>query len=109
MTEEKVAPSWISSKYDNLSSIDSERLNRLASLSGKLDDKDLTDEFDAVEKCASSQSTYHYNASWDNETVSQIKDYATAVGLVSEKCVGIEAPTHIIQINNSNKTITLEY
>ena len=59
-------------------------------LAPALDDSSLTEEFDKVEKCATSGTNYAYNPEWDSEHVAQIREYAAVVGLKG-KMVAVKA------------------
>ena len=79
-SNEKLVPAWaVNNKFASLEAIDNDRLSKIATAT--ISENDLVEEMDLIEKCASSNSIYHYNSAWSKETVSQLKEYATVVGL----------------------------
>ena len=102
ISSENVVPTWAAKdNYDVLAGIDHSRLNRIASLHGELNDNDIVEEFELVEKCASSKTPYHYNLAWSQNSISQIKEYANISGLNMDNFVGVKTPKEIVKANSN--------
>ena len=100
MAEEKTTPDWVfnqkdTSNYFEKEAVSNTELNRLASLSNNISDDELVLERDRIEHCASSKSTYLYNAQWPNSIKSSLKEYATICGMDMSKFRAIE-PSKIV-------------
>lgn len=55
-----------------------------------VDETVLAFECDKIEKCASENKPYFYNKHWGQESVSQLKEYASVCGLSSENVIAAE-------------------
>ena len=42
-----------------------------------INEDSIVEERDRIEKCASGNKVYFYNSNWDNDSISQLKEYAT--------------------------------
>ena len=42
-----------------------------------INEDSIVEERDRIEKCASANKVYFYNSNWDNDSISQLKEYAT--------------------------------
>ncbi len=52
--------------------------DRIAGLPAALPEDAFTSELDTIEKCATSQTAYFYNASWDAEVTGRLQEFASA-------------------------------
>jgi len=99
VAEEKVAPSWAFGdtsldNYQEQEAINLERLN--ITPPQEVSEETLLTECQEIEKCASSNKTYHYNAAWTQSHVSHLKEYALACGMDTSKFKGVN-PEAVIQ------------
>jgi len=83
-------PAWIDENSEIKKLAEQMSPDDIARLSSK--EIDETQEFDLIEKCASSKAPYYYGASWDKELKSRVQEYAyindckaIAIDLNSEK------------------------
>lgn len=65
----------------SLSSFDgclsSEDVGQIKILPKSIDEDSMVEERDRIEKCASANRVYFYNSNWNNDSISQLKEYAT--------------------------------
>ena len=65
----------------SLSSLDgclsSEDVSQIKTLPKGINEHGLVEERDKIEKCASTNKLYFYNSNWDNDSIGQLKEYAT--------------------------------
>ena len=52
--------------------------DRIASLPATLTEDAFTSELDVIEKCASTNSSYFYNANWDQDITGRLQEFAAA-------------------------------
>jgi len=93
MADEQIAPSWAFEDVDKLAAsefingyITQEEIERVQSLPiDNLTEAQIVEQRDVIEKCAESQSLYHYNSEWPENIQSTLREYATVCGLEDSK------------------------
>lgn len=105
VAEEKHAPSWIFEKESNESNVSKYALSK--NEVDRIIVEDITDdkivsEREQIEKCASNGSAYHYNSSWNKNTISQLKEYAILCGLGGDKFIAVD-PSNLQNIKDINR------
>lgn len=99
--EEKIVPSWsVNNKYASLETVDAARLSKIAT--SNISENDLIEEMDLIEKCATSNSSYHYNSSWGSSVIDQLREFASVVGL--KDFISVDIPSSIVT-SSSNQMI----
>jgi len=64
----------LSSLKGCLSSAD---IGQIKTLTKSIDENNIVEERDKIEKCASANQVYFYNSDWDKDAIGQLKEYAT--------------------------------
>ena len=111
VSDEKLAPSWaFASKsldtYEQEAAAikkDVDRINVVAA--DKVDEATLAKECEAIEICAKSNKTYHYNSNWSENDVNHLKEYASAVGLKKEQVKGIDPTPLVNEMKEMEKNV----
>jgi len=90
MSEEKMAPEWIfqnkqASRHIDKETVSTEEMKRLASLPSNVSDKNVVEEKDRIEACATNKKPYHYSAQWPDSIKSELKEYAMVCGMDMSK------------------------
>jgi hypothetical protein len=57
--------------------LSSDDIGQIKLLSKNINEDGIVEERDKIEKCASSNKTYYYNSNWNEESIEQLKEYAT--------------------------------
>jgi hypothetical protein len=57
--------------------LSSEDIGQIKILPKNIDEDSIIEERDNIEKCASSNKVYYYNSNWANDSIAQLKEYAT--------------------------------
>tara|TARA_R110000824_G_scaffold148242_3_gene317844 strand:+ start:26743 stop:27741 length:999 start_codon:yes stop_codon:yes gene_type:complete len=90
VAEENMAPSWTySDSFDKFEKSEA-NINVAVNASEVVDESVLTDECDKISRCAANGETYYYNNTWDNSSVSHLKEYALACGMDLEKFKSVD-------------------
>lgn len=96
VSEELIAPEWVDSDKMEKSVTPPENellevdLVRVASMKKEMGTNDIVEEKEHIEKCAESNSFYHYNKNWTEDVVSELREYASACGMDLSKFLSIE-------------------
>jgi len=114
MAQEKSAPSWAFENVDELASSDfssqyisQEEIERIQSLpSDDLDDGQIIEQREEIEKCANSKSVYHYRSSWTDKVKSSLREYACVCGLEDSKFKPVDQ--RLIEAKISQETVIPE-
>jgi hypothetical protein len=91
VANEKSVPDWFASIESTLSSSqdNAELISENLSLEANVTEETLLNECEKIEVCASSNNIYHYNSTWNNETVSHLREYASVCGLPKNNFKGV--------------------
>ncbi len=119
MAEEQLAPSWAFEDVDNVAVADfinreyisQAEVERVQSLPDKdLTEDQVVEQREVIEKCAESNSLYHYNSQWSEKVKSALREYATVCGLDGSKFKAVhpEYFESITVIADGHKTIKKE-
>lgn len=111
VSDEKLAPSWAFSNKsldayaanDAVIGKDVDRINVVSA--NKVDDSVLAKECEAIEICAKNKKTYHYNSKWSESSINHLKEYASVVGLPSEKVKGIDPTSLVNEMKEMEKNV----
>lgn len=116
VAEEKITPEWIFENKDAVNHIDKNTLKAndvesILKMASTLSEEDIIIEKDKIEKCASNNSPYYYNANWTPKIKSELKEYAQVCGINSPNFKAIEpkaieslSTTHIASDNKMTRT-----
>jgi hypothetical protein len=90
MSDEKSVPNWIIENKSALKHLDKEATSkketeRVVSMPKELSEDAIIMEKDHIEQCASSKKPYHYNTQWADGVKSELKEYASVVGMDMKK------------------------
>jgi hypothetical protein len=115
VSDEKVAPTWAfgSKSLDNyekteaISKKDIERLN--IADPKKITESVLSKECDAIEKCATTGKTYHYNSTWEAKDVNHLKEFASVCGLDANKVKGVDPKAILKEIGEIEQQASTSY
>ena len=115
VSDEKTAPSWAfgSKSLDNYRDTEAftkkeiERLNITKAAS--VTEVTLAKECEAIEKCATTSKTYHYNETWQPKDINHLKEYASACGLNANKVKGVDPAPILNDMNNIEKQASTSY
>ena len=100
MAQENSAPSWAFEDVDKLASsefadqyVSQDDMDAIQSLPLELNDDQLVEQREEIEKCANSKRVYHYSSSWSDKVKSSLKEYAYVCGMDESKFKPIDPRT----------------
>ena len=90
MAEENMAPEWVfdnkqATEYLDKKTLHANDINDILKMSSNISDEEIVMEKEKVEKCASSNSAYYYNAAWPTQIKSELKEYAAICNMDMSK------------------------
>jgi len=90
MSEENNVPSWVTENKVASNFLDKELISqkdtdRIVGMSKELTEEAMVMEKDRIEQCAGSKESYHYNTQWKDNVKSELKEYASVVGMDMNK------------------------
>lgn len=120
MSEENQMPEWTmvnkeTNEFADKNAVSLEDMDRVAKMTDLISDDDLVVEKERIDKCSSSKSSYFYNMSWPDSAKAELKEYAMACGMNSDKFKAVD-PSKFIQksasveasmVKTASATITL--
>jgi len=77
ISNEQSAPDWFINQPQKFAGTQADA-DRIASLPEELSESAFDQEVDLIEKCASTNSPYFYNANWDANTTERLQEFASA-------------------------------
>ena len=106
MANEQNVPEW-SVKAEIASSkikqVENAKINLTAS--NKVTDDIISEECNNIELCVSKNEPYYCNASWNNETISHLKEYASACGMLKNNFKLVKASDQVSIVKANTQTL----
>lgn len=115
VSDEKVAPTWaFGSKsldnYEKTEAVSRKEIERLNIADPKkITETILSKECDAIEKCATSGKTYHFNSSWDSKDINHLKEFASVCGMDANKVKGVDPKALLKEIGEIERQASTSY
>ena len=105
-SNEKNAPSWFYEGLDENSDFAREFIpsDKAKELSVKINETELVSQRERIEKCVNSNKPYHYNADWDGNIKSELKEYAMACGMDMNRFKAVKTDD-MEKVANMNKEV----
>jgi len=71
-------------------------------IASQVSDEHIVTERSRMEKCASNDTPYYYNNTWNKEHIAMLKEYTHVCGLEGDKFVGVD-PSTVVKIEAETK------